>query len=42
MKKIIYIINNPYDAPSAAFNRISLFEKGLTERNYIMLTTHGS
>lgn len=34
MKKIIYIINNPYDAPSAAFNRISLFEKGLTERNY--------
>lgn len=33
MKRIVYIINNPYGAPSAAFNRISLFVKGLSERN---------
>lgn len=33
MQKIIYLIDNPHNAPSAAYNRICLFEKGLKEEN---------
>lgn len=36
MKNIIYIINNPYESPSAAFNRILLFKKGLVEQNIVV------
>lgn len=33
MKDIIYFIDNPHNNPSAAYNRIRLFEKGFKEDN---------